>query len=93
MALLTYMIPLLSNAHATNGGNMSGKDCNKVGNDHNGNGDSNRNGSAFSKIEPYRLVCAGDSIEKYGRILYWYPTHNEGKGMYITHRLEDYDEW
>ena len=71
---------------------MSGKDRNKVGNDRNGNGDSNRNGSAFSKIEPYRLVYAGDSIEKYGRTLYWYPKHNEGKGMHVTHRLEDHDE-
>ena len=86
------MIPLLSNAYATYRENMSSKDRNKVSNDCNGNGDSNRNGSVSSKIELYQLVCAGDSIEKYGRTLYWCPKHNKGKGIYVTHRPEDHDE-
>ena len=88
LALLTNLMPLITNAYVTNG---------------NGNGDPNGNGQGrgnksnennpFSKIEPYRLEFVGDSIVKHGRTLYWCPHHNDGKGMYVTHKPEDHGEW
>lgn len=93
MTLLTQMIPLLSNAHATNANTKHGKDCNKDGNGRNENGDGNRNRSILSKIEPCQLVCAGDFIKKYGRTSHCYPKQDKGKGVCVTHRPKDCNEW
>ena len=86
LALLTKLLPLIPNAHATDGGG------NTQGND-NGRFSRNNGNNPFSKIEPYRLEYTGDSIVKHGRTLYWCPRHNDGKGMCVTHKPEDHDEW
>ena len=68
VALLTNMLPLLSNAHAKNGYNKRNNHNN--GNDRYENGDNrNKNSPAFSNIEPCRLVHAGCSIINHRRTL------------------------
>ena len=86
MALLTQMLPILSNAHATNGnGNFNGNGNNR--------GYNNNTDNPFSRVEPYRMEFVGNTIERHGRTLHWCPKHNDGKGMHVTHKPEDHDEW
>lgn len=60
VALLTQMLPLLTNAYATNGNGSDNGNGRKRGNN------SDLEVNPFSMVEPYHTEFVGDSIIKYG---------------------------
>ena len=55
----------------------------------------NQNGKNGRAPEAWRLnKTLGDSVEKDNKTWYWCPhQHNDGKGMYVTHKAEDHTLW
>ena len=62
------------------------------------NGGGNNNTQTAQKrisIAEWRLKkTLGDKVDKDGNTWYWCPhQHNDGKGMYVTHKPEDHTKW
>ena len=56
---------------------------------------SNRNGKFGGPLPAWRLTKSlGDKTERDGLTWYWcHHQHNNGKGMYVTHKPEDHTSW
>ena len=68
---------------------------NGAGGSDNSNNGGKDNKNKSSKIAEWRTCkTLGDSVKKDGTQWYWCPhQHNNGKGLYVTHKPEDHTEW
>lgn len=60
-----------------------------------GGGGGNKNSGVKLRVEEWRLKkTSGDKVFKDGKQWYWCPhQHNDGKGMYVTHKPEEHTTW
>ena len=57
----------------------------------NSNLSTNNNGSY--KIEEWRFIKDGETMDRDGKKWWWCPHHNKGKGMYVRHPPSEHDDW
>ena len=58
----------------------------------NSGNDSGANSDAPFKIEEWRFAKDLDTMKADGKMWWWCPKHNDGKGMYVRHPPHEHDE-
>jgi hypothetical protein len=91
-AKITALTTQLSNLEKKFGDKSNGKKSTKGNNE--SSSDAKKSGGRFD-IDSWRLTKSlGASCEKEGKTWYWcHHQHNEGKGMYVTHKPDDHVSW
>ena len=44
-------------------------------------------------LKEWQLKNVGPSTKVNGRTWWWWPRHNDGKGLYVRHKPENHEKW